>query len=185
MPRPHFHFTVESSRLPSAVFCRFRNNIAELLSEIIFNYIVCGSVCICTLLYQFQIVSIAFNNLISFRIRAKFNELTQSAENISIQLYQSAGLLCVTMVFMFILSLIGHLVTEKSFSIGESVYASQWYILPLKYRVYVPLMIQHSHRPFHLSAWGFMDCNLENFVVVSVYIAGDVEVNGYIWDHGP
>lgn len=86
----------------------------------------------------------------------------------SIQLYQSAGLLCVTLNFMFLLCLIGHLATEKSFSIGDLVYTSLWYIFPLKHRFYALLVIQQSHRAFKLTAYGLIDCNLETFAMVNI-----------------
>lgn len=93
--------------------------------------------------------------------------LCQSAANLSIELYQSAALLCLTVVFMFIMCANGQMVTEKSFSIGQSVYETTWYKMPLKFRRHLLLMIQHSNRPFNLTACGLMCCNLEAFVTVS------------------
>lgn len=72
---------------------------------------------------------------------------------------------------MFVMCANGHMVTEKSSEIGQSVYECSWYKMPLKYRMYMLLMIQHSNRAFHLSACGLMNCDLERFVNVSKWPA--------------
>lgn len=151
--------------LHAKYFRRFRDKASDTLSGSIFNYIAAGNGIICALLYQFQVVSR------QWRLRfADFNHTTvtfQSAANKSVQLYQSVGMLFSALTFIFVLCMIGTLVTECSFSIGQSAYASLWYKLPPKYRKHFMLMIQHSHIPFNLTGCGLVNCNLETFVAVS------------------
>lgn len=144
-----------------------------MLSGIIFIYMFSSIGLFCSLLYQLSYVSTKFVGMTNEYFPVLHSDhcfFLQSAANISFQMYQAVGLMFAGLSFMFLLSLIGQLVAEKSFSIGESAYSSLWYMLPLKLRIYVKLIIQSSHRPFNLTAWGLMDCNLGTFVAVGVNV---------------
>lgn len=55
----------KSARLHKMCVCRFRNKVDDFLTEIIFNFMLAGTGCVCSLLYQFHAVS-TITNMIPF-----------------------------------------------------------------------------------------------------------------------
>lgn len=59
-------------------------------------------------------------------------------------------------------------ITSKSLEIGDIVYNSLWYKMPLKEQKLIILMIQRSQKEFRLSGLGLVDCSLATFLAVRI-----------------
>lgn len=61
----------------------------------------------------------------------------------------------------------GQLLHGLLISFSERIYESEWYRHPHSIQLSALLMIQRTHRPFFISAYGMMRCNLQSYIGVS------------------
>lgn len=59
-------------------------------------------------------------------------------------------------------------ITTTSLKIGDVVYDSLWYEMPIKEQRAIILMIQRSQKEFRLSGLGLVDCSLATFLSVNI-----------------
>lgn len=71
-------------------------------------------------------------------------------------------------IICYIYSYFSETITINSFKIGEDVYDSLWYVMPMKQQKAMILIIAQSQKEFRLSALGMVDCSLEIFLAVII-----------------
>lgn len=53
-------------------------------------------------------------------------------------------------------------------SIGDVVYTSMWYKMPIAHQKYMQMIIAASHIPRKVSGFGLFDCSLDTYVKVNI-----------------
>lgn len=71
-------------------------------------------------------------------------------------------------LFLFLFSYFGEMVTDRSLRIANSACDSLWYMYPLKMQKYLQMTIRYSHIEFHFSGLGLMYCTMASFSGVSL-----------------
>lgn len=69
---------------------------------------------------------------------------------------------------LFILFFIGQKLHSELMDLNGMIYNSHWYRYPRSVQRFVFILMMRAQQPFHLSAYGIMECNLRNFVGVSL-----------------
>lgn len=75
--------------------------------------------------------------------------------------------ICLSLQAIFNLFYFGQNVHSGLMDLSDMIYQSEWYRYPCSVQRFVLLMMKRAQKPFYLSAYGVMRCNLENFVRVS------------------
>lgn len=57
----------------------------------------------------------------------------------------------------------GQLVTNQSYMISMAAYTGNWYQYPAHLKKYIIMIIAYSQQDYHLTAMGYIKCNLENY----------------------
>lgn len=71
-------------------------------------------------------------------------------------------------LFLYLFSYFGEMVTERSLRIANSAGDSLWYMYPLKMQRFLQMTIRYSHIEFHFSGLGLMYCTMASFSGVSL-----------------
>lgn len=153
----------------SFVLSSIRNEVAEIMSSYLFISI-CNCVgALCTVMFQLQVVCFSNSQVFHEKKETKINEciLFKSASNLSIEIYQAFGIGSLMVLFLFLFSYFGEMVTTRSLAIADSAWNSLWYIYPVQYQKYLKLTIGYSHIEFHFSGMGLMYCTMASFSGVS------------------
>lgn len=100
-----------------------------------------------------------------------------------------------TLNLLFFLFFFGEILHTNLIDLGQMVYQSEWYRYPLCTQRFVLIMIMRAQHSFHVSAYGIVRCNLENFVGVSGVVYVEISriyfsaiylcVNSRCWDQFP
>lgn len=73
-----------------------------------------------------------------------------------------------TLQLLFVFYYFGHILTMQLLNLCDLIYLSEWYLYPLNVQRCVTLILLRSQKPFYISGYGIMACNLENFLGVSI-----------------
>lgn len=115
---------------------------------------------LCTLMFQLQVV---WHQIILINHSIWNGFFLQSASKLSIEIYQAFGIGSLILLFLFLFSYFGEMVTVRSLVIADSVWDSLWYQYPTKLQKYMQLTIGYSHIQFHYSGLGLMYCTMASF----------------------
>lgn len=72
------------------------------------------------------------------------------------------------LITCYIYSYYSEEITAKSFGVGDDIYDSLWYRLPLEQQKAIILIIDRSQREFRLTGLGMVDCSLATFLAVII-----------------
>lgn len=78
-----------------------------------------------------------------------------------------------TLNLLFFLFFFGEILHTDLLELSERIYQSEWYRYPVCTQRFVLIMIMRAQHSFHVSAYGIVRCNLENFVGVSEKLCGN------------
>lgn len=68
---------------------------------------------------------------------------------------------------LFIFFYFGQILHTNLIDFSDTIYQSEWYRYPRSVQRFVLIMIMLAQKPFYVSAFGIIRCNLESFVAVS------------------
>lgn len=120
------------------------------------------------ILLQINIVRTVETKNVSIKNRKYFSiQLIRSGSQLEI--FRPIGNWLVFSTWIFIFCYFGDCVTDAFHSIGPAVYQSQWYLLPLKMKKKLPLMLAISQNPKYMYGYLNIQCNLEIFAKVQSF----------------
>lgn len=172
------YFGVWSSSVVFLILCflRFREMAVDSCSGYLFSTIIFIMTITCAVLFQFQVVS---NHTFTLTC-CNFDSHFQSAQNMTIQLYQATGIGIMVTFSLFIFCLTGEMVSGESYRIHFAAYNCKWYRFPVKYRFYTLKVITFAQEPYYVTALGFINCSISNFSDVSELIFVNYGIRTYM-----
>lgn len=163
-------------------FYRCMHQLADVMEEIIFSFVSSGILCICSSLLMIEKVHFS-----SLPKKKKLNRMKWiSIEYIIInspwwsQYFQYLTTffdllmpICIVifgLLVQYILFYFGEKLHSDLMSLKNITYQTKWYRYPYKIRLFVLMMMVRAQKPFYLGAYGIIELNLMNFLVVSISI---------------
>lgn len=73
---------------------------------------------------------------------------------------------------LFIFFYFGQILHTNLNNVSEMIYQTVWYRYPHRVQRFILIIMVRARRPFFISAYGVMHCNLENFLGVSSSVIG-------------
>lgn len=88
-----------------------------------------------------------------------------------------------TLNLLFFLFFFGEILHTNLIDLSEMVYQTEWYRYPVCIQRFVLIVIMRAQHSFHVSAYGVVRCNLENFVGVSKKLCRNLTDLFFVWNY--
>lgn len=117
-----------------------------------------------------------FSDLLTCALVIAFNLLLlESIDHFDLQIASSFYNMSTVVALTFIFCFLSENITSALLRVGDGVYESCWYRLPVRKQKQVTLPILRSQCVFRLEGLGLIYCSLETFVrVISFLIVGSI-----------
>lgn len=100
--------------------------------------------------------------------------LDHSMEQINLNSIICIECLFFAILITYILCSLSEKMTQQSYRIGDTLFESKWYKLPIKEQKLLILFIQRSQKEFRLNGYKIIDCSLKTFVAVRLDISSNI-----------
>lgn len=102
-------------------------------------------------------------------IAVVLSSLNQDLKNISFDIVINLFCLLLEIQLNYMSCNYANSVTEHSFNVGDIIYDSFWYRLPIKQQKAIQFTIQRAQEPFYFKGYKIFICSMETFLKVHFY----------------
>lgn len=154
---------------------RYLDQLATVTNMVLFMIVTPYTMCVCVCMTIIAKVNVNTyhqpkpNNIICnfHRNILGFFQYSGTEFFYDVQMELIAGAFPLTL--LFICFFIGQQIHSNAMGLSDAIYQTEWHRYPSNIRRILQFMILRAQRPFHLSAYGVIEVNLENYVRVSEY----------------